>query len=57
MMDSVRILHVDDESPFLDLTAEFLAQMDDRFEIESETSPAAALDRLGTGYRGPRIGS
>lgn len=47
-MDSVRILHVDDESPFLDLTAEFLTQEDDRFEIESETSPAAALDRLDT---------
>ena len=46
MIDSVRILHVDDESSFLDLTAELLAREDDRFEIESETSPAAALDRL-----------
>jgi len=46
MIDSVRILHVDDESPFLDLTAELLAREDDRFEIESETSPAVALDRL-----------
>ena len=45
-MESVRILHVDDESSFLELTAEFLARQDDRFEIESETSPAAALDRL-----------
>ena len=46
MMSPVRILHVDDESSFLDLTAEFLSQEDDRFEIASETSPAAALDRL-----------
>ncbi len=45
-MDSVRILHVDDESSFLDLTAEFLAREDDRFEVASETSPEAALDRL-----------
>jgi len=45
-MDSVRILHVDDESSFLDLTAEFLSQEDDRFEITTETSPSAGLDRL-----------
>ena len=46
MTGSVRILHVDDESSFLDLTAEFLVQEDDRFDIVSETNPAAALDRL-----------
>lgn len=49
MMDSVRILHVDDESSFLDLTAEFLSQEDDRFEIESETDPTAVVDRLDAG--------
>jgi len=48
MADSIQILHVDDESPFLDLTAEFLSEEDDRFEITTETSPANGLDRLDT---------
>ncbi|MFD1641668.1 PAS domain-containing response regulator [Halohasta litorea] len=48
MADSIQILHVDDESSFLDLTAEFLSQEDDRFEIITETSPADGLDRLDT---------
>jgi len=49
MTESIRILHVDDESSFLELTAEFLRQEDDRFDIMTETSPAAGLDRLDSG--------
>jgi len=43
MAESIRILHVDDESSFLELTAEFLAQEDDRFEITTETRPEDGL--------------
>jgi len=43
MAESIRILHVDDESSFLELTAEFLAQEDDRFEITTETCPEDGL--------------
>jgi len=43
MAESIRILHVDDESSFLELTAEFLAQADDRFEITTETRPEDGL--------------
>lgn len=46
MTDSVRVLHVDDEPSFLDLTTEFLSREDDRFEITTETSPADGLNRL-----------
>lgn len=48
MTATVTILHVDDESSFLDLSAEFLSQEDDRFEIVGETDPTTALDRLDT---------
>ena len=43
MSESIRILHVDDESSFVELSAEFLAQEDDRFEILTETSPEDGL--------------
>ncbi len=46
MSESIRILHVDDETPFLDLSAEFLAQEDNRFEVHTETSPTDGLARL-----------
>ncbi|MFW6321473.1 MAG: response regulator [Halohasta sp.] len=46
MTDSVRLLHVDDESSFLELTAAFLTAENDRFEVECETDPTDALDRL-----------
>jgi len=49
MAESIRILHVDDESSFLELTAEFLAQQDDRFEIQTETSPKDGLTTLDDG--------
>ena len=43
MAESIRILHVDDESSFLDLTSEFLAAEDDRFEIHTATNPEDGL--------------
>lgn len=46
MTESVRLLHVDDESSFLELTAEFLSHEDDRFEVVTETSPSDGLARL-----------
>lgn len=44
--DSIQILHVDDEPGFADLAADFLEEEDDRFEVVTETSAQAALDRL-----------
>jgi len=46
MIESVRLLHVDDESSFLELTTEFLSQEDDRFEVVTETTPSDGLARL-----------
>lgn len=46
MKELIRVLHVDDESSFLELTTEFLLREDDRFEIVTETSPEDGLDRL-----------
>jgi len=48
-MDEIRVLHVDDEPDFADLTATFLERMDDRFTVETATSVAAGLDALGEG--------
>ena len=45
-LDSVTVLHVDDDPALLDLTADALEAADDRFEVLSEEQPAAALDRL-----------
>ncbi|MGM0604227.1 MAG: response regulator [Halobacteriota archaeon] len=45
----VRVLHVDDEPGFAELTAEFLEREDDRFEVVTETSASAGLDRLEAG--------
>ena len=46
MAESVRILHVDDDSSFLELCAEFLAQEDDRFVIDTATSPDDGIELL-----------
>lgn len=43
---TIRILHVDDDPEFAALTAEFLTHEDDRFEVLTETSATAVLDRL-----------
>jgi PAS domain S-box-containing protein len=43
---TIRVLHVDDEPGFVEMAAEFLEREDDRFEVTTETSVAAALERL-----------
>ncbi|WP_299235553.1 PAS domain S-box protein [Natronomonas sp.] len=46
MPETIRILHVDDDPSFCDLTREFLHRHDPRFEVVSEHSPTDALDRI-----------
>jgi len=43
---AVRILQVDDDPAFLALSSRLLEGADDRFEVETETDAAAALERL-----------
>ncbi|WP_233740841.1 PAS domain-containing protein [Halobaculum saliterrae] len=43
---TIRVLHVDDEPDFADLAATFLEREDERFEVETATSPSDGLDRL-----------
>ncbi|MDZ7745801.1 MAG: PAS domain-containing protein [Halobacteriales archaeon] len=45
----IRILHVDDESNFTEMSAEFLQRENDRFDIETATSVSEGLDRLVDG--------
>lgn len=42
----VRVLHVDDEIEFGELTADMLTREDDRFSVETATSASDGLDRL-----------
>jgi len=44
--DVIRVLHVDDEPDFADLTAAYLEREDDRFAVDTATSAADALERL-----------
>ena len=44
MARDIRILHVDDDSHFSDLTVEFLESIDDRLSVETRNDPEAALD-------------
>lgn len=46
--ETVRILHVDDEAEFTELTAEFLERESDAFEVLSENSASAGLERLSS---------
>ncbi|MBX0285797.1 PAS domain S-box protein [Halomicroarcula sp. F28] len=46
MGDAIRILHVDDDPDFADVTAEFLQRGDDRFTIETALGGADGLARL-----------
>ncbi|SFR59032.1 PAS domain-containing response regulator [Halorubrum sodomense] len=46
---TVRVLHVDDDPAYLDLTATYLERIDEAFEVTSETDVDAALDALETG--------
>ena len=45
---TVRVLHVDDDPAFLDLTATYLERIDEAFEVRSETSVDDALEALET---------
>jgi CheY-like chemotaxis protein len=42
----IRVLHVDDEPDFAELSAVFLENEDDQFEIEIATSPTDGLDMV-----------
>ena len=48
MTETIRILHVDDDPSFCDLTRDFLQREDSRFEVISEHSPEDALERIQT---------
>jgi PAS domain S-box-containing protein len=46
MTESIRVLHVDDESGFAEMTAEFLERENDRIYTVTETDASDALNRL-----------
>jgi len=46
MSDDLRVLHVDDEQEFADLTVTYLQREDGRFSVETAASGAEGLDRL-----------
>ncbi len=43
---TIRVLHVDDDGDFAELTATFLEREDDRLTVQTATSAAAGLERL-----------
>jgi PAS domain S-box-containing protein len=43
---SIRVLHVDDDPPFSELTAAFLGRTDDRLRVEVASRADEALDRI-----------
>ena len=43
---NIRVLHVDDEPDFAEVTAEFLKHEDDSFAVETATSASEALNQL-----------
>ena len=46
MSEQIRVLHVDDQPDFVDLTATALEREDDRLSVETATSAAEGLDQL-----------
>jgi len=44
--EKIRVLHVDDEPSFTDLTAEFLERSDDQFTVETATSAEEAAKKI-----------
>ena len=44
--EPIRVLHVDDDPDFVELTATFLERTDDQFVVETATSVGEGLDRL-----------
>jgi len=47
--ESVRVLHVDDEPDFAELTVEFLERIDDGLAVETATGAGEGFDRLAEG--------
>jgi len=47
--DSIDVLHVDDDPSLVDVAATFLEREEPRLDVETETEPAAALDRVVDG--------
>lgn len=48
-LETIHVLHVDDDASFTDLTATFLEREDSDFRVTSVTDVAGALDHLETG--------
>ena len=46
MTSPIRVLHVDDDPEFADLTAAFLERTDDRFDVETATDADAGLEQI-----------
>ncbi|MFC6614132.1 PAS domain S-box protein [Halopenitus salinus] len=46
MESEIGVLHVDDQSDFGELVAAFLERVDDRIEVQTETSVTTALEKL-----------
>ncbi|MEF8777926.1 MAG: response regulator [Natronomonas sp.] len=46
MTDSIRVLHVDDEPDFADMTARFLERQDPQFTVETASDSCEGMDRL-----------
>lgn len=46
MSREIRVLHVDDDPQFSALTVEFLASIDERLDIRTESDPVAALEMV-----------
>ncbi|ERH08827.1 MAG: response regulator receiver protein [halophilic archaeon J07HX64] len=44
--DTIRVLHVDDQLDFADMTTSFLKREDDRFDTETVSSASDGLSRL-----------
>ena len=50
---SIRVLHVDEDEPFAELSATAIERADERLDVTVETSAETALARIsGEGYRG-----
>jgi PAS domain S-box-containing protein len=45
-LESIHILHIDDEPDFVDMAATFVEREDDRFDVEIATDLSEAFDRL-----------
>ena len=47
--DEIRVLHVDDDPAFVDLTESFLTRIDESFAVETATGAEEAIDRFCSG--------